>query len=218
MVTNIKIDDYEKLVYSIIKKYNYFGDLEDLYQVGMVGLLKACENYKSSFDTKFSTYAHTYILGEVLRYIRDNKSLKVSRDLIRLSSRIEKAREVLSQRLMRDVSNSEIAMFLEVDEKLIDEAVISSNLVKSLDYEVNDDGKELNLYDSVGYLEKGYNEEIMDLKDSLDSLTEDERKLIRYRYFEDRTQSDISSELGMSQVQVSRKETKILKKLRSKLN
>ena len=218
MVTNIKIDDYEKLVYSIIKKYNYFGDLEDLYQVGMVGLLKACENYKSSFDTKFSTYAHTYILGEVLRYIRDNKSLKVSRDLIRLSGRIEKAREVLSQRLMRDVSNSEIAMFLEVDEKLIDEAIISSNLVKSLDYEVNDDGKELNLYDSVGYLEKGYNEEIMDLKDSLDSLTEDERKLIRYRYYEDRTQSDISSELGMSQVQVSRKETKILKKLRSKLN
>lgn len=218
MVTNIKIDDYEKLVYSIIKKYNYFGDIEDLYQVGMVGLLKACENYKSSFDTKFSTYAHTYILGEVLRYIRDNKSLKVSRDLIRLSGRIEKAREVLSQRLMRDVSNSEIAMFLEVDEKLIDEAVISSNLVKSLDYEVNDDGKELNLYDSVGYLEKGYNEEIMDLKDSLDSLTEDERKLIRYRYYEDRTQSDISSELGMSQVQVSRKETKILKKLRSKLN
>ena len=218
MITNIKIDDYDKLVYSIIKKYNYFGDIDDLYQVGMVGLLKACENYKSSFDTKFSTYAHTYILGEVLRYIRDNKTVKVSRDLIRLSSRVEKARELLSQKLMRDVSNKEIAMFLEVDENLIDDAVISSNLVKSLDYELNDEGKELNLYDSVGYEEKGYNEEIIDLKDSLDSLTEDERQLIRYRYFEDRTQSDISSELGMSQVQVSRKETKILKKLRNKLN
>ena len=154
----------------------------------------------------------------MLRYIRDNNTLKVSRDLIRLSSRIEKAREVLSQKLMRDVSNREIANFLEVDERLVDDAVISSNLVKSLDYELNEDGKELNLYDSVGYKEKGYDEEIMDLKDSLDSLTDDERKLIRYRYFEDRTQSDISNELGMSQVQVSRKETKILRKLRNKLN
>lgn len=218
MITNISVTDYEKLVYSIIKKYSYFGEVEDLYQVGMIGLLKACENYKSSFDTKFSTYAHTYILGEVLRYIRDNNTLKVSRDLIRLSSRIEKAREVLSQKLMREVSNREIANFLEVDERLVDDAVISSNLVKSLDYELNEDGKELNLYDSVGYKEKGYDEEIMDLKDSLDSLTDDERKLIRYRYFEDRTQSDISNELGMSQVQVSRKETKILRKLRDKLN
>ena len=218
MITNISVKDYEKLVYSIIKKYSYFSDIEDLYQVGMVGLLKACENYNSSFDTKFSTYAHTYILGEVLRYIRDNNTLRVSRDLIKLNSRIEKARDILSQKLMRDVSNSEIASFLEIDENLVDDAIISSSIVRSLDYELNDDGKELNLYDSVGYEEKGYSSEFIDLKDSLESLSDDERKLIRYRYFEDRTQSDISNELGLSQVQVSRKETKILRKLRNKLN
>lgn len=218
MITDIKVEDYEKLVYSIIKKYSFFGEVDDLYQVGMMGLLKACDNYKCDFNTKFSTYAHTYILGEVLKYVRDNKVLRTSRELVKLNSRIEKTREILNQKLMREVSNSEIASFLEIDKSLVDEAIISANYVRSLDYELNEDGKELNLYDSLGYEEKSYSSEIMDLRDSLDSLSDDERKLIRYRYFEDRTQSDISSELGMSQVQVSRKETKILQKLRSKLN
>ena len=217
MVTDRIIDNYEKLVYSIINKYSFFGEIDDLYQVGMMGLLKACENYNSEFNTKFSTYAHTYILGEVLKYIRDNKAVRTSRDLIRLNSRIEKAREILSQKLMREVSNSEIASFLEIDEKLVDEAIIASNHVKSLDYELNDEGKELNLYDSIKYDEKGFDSEIIDLKDSLESLDEEERRLIRYRYFDNKTQSEISSELGISQVQVSRKEAKILQKLKKDL-
>lgn len=218
MITESRIEDYEKLVYSIINKYSFFGDVEDLYQVGMMGLLKASENYDTSFDTKFSTYAHSYIMGEVLKYIRENKTIKVNRDLIKLNSRIEKAREMLNQKLMREVSNSELASFLEIDENLVDEAVMSSNFVKSLDYELNDDDRELNLYDCVKYEEKGYDSDIMDLKDSLDSLSEEEKKIITYRYFDDRTQSDVSSELGMSQVQVSRSEAKILKKLKSKLS
>ncbi len=218
MITESRIEDYEKLVYSIINKYSFFGDVEDLYQVGMMGLLKASENYDASFDTKFSTYAHSYIMGEVLKYIRENKTIKVNRDLIKLNSRIEKAREMLNQKLMREVSNRELASFLEIDENLVDEAIMSSNFVKSLDYELNDDDRELNLYDCVKYEEKGYDSDIMDLKDSLDSLSEEEKKIITYRYFDDRTQSDVSSELGMSQVQVSRSEAKILKKLKSKLS
>lgn len=217
MATEIQIKDYDKLIYSIINKYSYFGEIEDLYQVGAIGLLKACENYKSCFNTKFSTYAHTYILGEVLKYIRDNKAVRVNRDLVRLSSRVEKTRELLNQKLMREVSNGEIAVFLGVDEELINEAIISSNFVKSLDYELNDEGKELSLYDSIKYEEKGYNSDLMDLRESLDNLDEEEKKIIKYRYFDDRTQSDISSELGMSQVQVSRSEAKILKKLKKDL-
>lgn len=217
MVTTEIISDYEKLVYSIINKYCFFGEIDDLYQVGMMGLLKACENYKSEYNAKFSTYAHTYILGEVLKYIRDNKALRTSRDLIKLNSRIEKTRELLSQKLMREVSNLEIANFLEVDVLLVDEAIIACNHVKSLDYELNDEGKELNLYDSIVYDEKGYNSEIIDLKDSLSSLDEEEKKIIKYRYYDDKTQSEVSNELGMSQVQVSRKEAKILQKLRRDL-
>ena len=116
-----------------------------------------------------------------------------------------------------EVTIQEIASFLEVDETLVEEAVVASNHVKSLDYELNDEGKELNLYDSIMYDEKGFDSEIIDLKDSLESLDEEERRLIRYRYFDDKTQSEISSELGISQVQVSRKEAKILQKLKKDL-
>lgn len=216
-MNNTTVKDYDKLIYSIINKYSFFGDIDDLYQVGMMGLLKACENYDSSFNTKFSTYAHTYILGEVLKYIRDNKVVRINRDLIRLSSRVEKVREMLNQKLMREVTNSEIANFLGIDEKLVDEAVVSSNFVKSLDYELNDEGRELNLYDSIKYEEKGFDGELIDLRDSIESLNDEEKKIIQYRYFDDRTQSDVSLELGMSQVQVSRKESKILQKLKKDL-
>ena len=218
MNTDISVKDYDKLIYSIINKYSFFGEVDDLYQVGMIGLLKACGNYNSEYNTKFSTYAHTYILGEVLKYIRDNKMVRVNRDLVKLNSKIEKVREVLSQKLMREATNGEIALFLEIDEGLVDEAQIASTYVKSLDYELNDEGRELNLYDSIKYEEKGFDSDLMDLRDSLNNLDEEEQKLIKYRYFDDRTQSDISMELGMSQVQVSRSEAKILRKLRDKLN
>lgn len=218
MIRDIVVEDYDRLIYSIINKYSYFGDVEDLYQVGVMGLLKAFDNYKSSFDTKFSTYAHTYILGEVLKYIRENKVLRASRDLVKLNNRVEKTRDLLMQKLMREVSNSEIANFLDIDESLINEAIVANSYVKSLDYELNEEGKELNLYDSISYEEKGYSSDVIDLKDSLDSLSDEERKIIRYRYFDDRTQSDISNELGLSQVKVSRYESKILRKLRNKLN
>ena len=122
------------------------------------------------------------------------------------------------QKFMREVSNSEIASFLGIDVNLIDDAMIANYYVKSLDYELTEEGKEMNLYDSVSYEEKGDNSDIMDLKKSLDSLSDDERRIIRYRYFDDRTQSDISNELGLSQVKVSRCESKILKKLRDKLD
>ena len=218
MIRDIVVEDYDRLIYSIINKYSYFGDVEDLYQVGVMGLLKAFDNYKSSFDTKFSTYAHTYILGEVLKYIRENKVLRASRDLVKLNNRVEKTRDLLMQKLMREVSNSEIANFLDIDESLINEAIVANSYVKSLDYELNEEGKELNLCDSISYEEKGYSGDVIDLKDSLDSLSDEERKIIRYRYFDDRTQSDISNELGLSQVKVSRYESKILRKLRNKLN
>ncbi len=218
MITDKEVLDYDKLIYSIINKYRFLGEIDDLYQVGIMGLLKACNNFDSSYDIKFSTYAHTYIVGEVLKYIRDNKAIKVNRDLIRLNVKVEKAREVLNQKLMREVTTSELSQFLGIDENLIDEAMLSSDFVKSLDYDLNDDeGKDLTLYDSIKYEESGYNSDLIDLHDSLQTLNDDEKKLIKYRYFDDRTQSDISSELGISQVQVSRTEAKILQKLKNKL-
>ena len=113
-----EILEYEKLVYSVVKKFQGY-DIEDLKQVGMVGLAKAYKNYKEGFNTKFSTYAYTYILGEVLSYIRESRSFKISKEYGSLYKKINEAKELLSQRLMREVSNFEIACFLEIDESLI---------------------------------------------------------------------------------------------------
>lgn len=211
------INDYERLVYSIIRKYSCGQDLDDLYQVGVIGLLKASENFDCSFNTKFSSYAHQYITGEVLKYIRENKVIKINKDMIKLYKSISKAKEILSQKLMREATNEEVALFLEMDVSQIDEACQASLYVKSLDYELNDEGKELNLYDSIKYEELGYNEEIMDLRREIENLPEEEQRLIISRYYQQKSQTETSKELGISQVQVSRYENKILTKLKNKL-
>lgn len=213
-----EILEYEKLVYSVIRKFQGY-DIEDLKQVGMVGLAKAYKNYKEGFNTKFSTYAYTYILGEVLSYIRESRSFKISREYGSLYKKINEAKELLSQRLMREVSNFEIACFLEIDESLIDEIILANSKVQSLDASLNEFGedKEINLYDFAKYNEKGYQAENIDLFMELDNLTEMEKELIYDRYFNDLTQSEVSKKLSMSQVQVSRNEAKILKKLRDRL-
>lgn len=214
----ISILDYERMVYSIIKKYNYNNsDLEDLYQVGMGALQKALQNYNKDKNCNFSTYSYLYIKGEILKYIRENKSIKVNKDSIRLNSLINKTKDMLEQKYERTVSLNEIATFLEIPLEMVNDAIISNEYVKSLEYELNDDGKELNLYDSIGYIEKGYDEDILDLKNELDKLDEFEKKIIDLRYYQGKTQQEISEELGMSQVQVSRKENKVLVKLRDRL-
>ena len=209
--------EYEKLVYSIIKKYEHFYDKEDLYQVGMIGLMNAYRHFDPKYQVKFSTYAFSYIVGEVSKYIREDKSIKVSKDLLKLNKSIEKAKEVLSQKLMRIPTDSELALFLEIDESKIVEARSATDFVRSLDFCLTDEGKELNLYDSIRQEEKQYNANIMDLKDQIKTLTKEEQQLIASRYFEEMTQQETSERLGMSQVQVSRKENNILTKLKDKL-
>ena len=233
--------NYEKLVYSIVSKYSYNkNDLEDLYQVGMIALQKALENYKEGYNSKFSTYAHFYIKGEVLKYIRENRLIKINKDYMKLNNLINKTKEVLTQKNMKEPSLEEIASFLEISVEKVIEANMANEYVKSLDYELNDEGRELDLYDSVGYIETGYDDNIIDflalkvtaefsskvednivnvedIQDAVEKLDDREKKLITLRYYEDKTQQETSRELGMSQVQVSRSETKILTKLRTKL-
>lgn len=210
--------NYEKLVYGIVSKYSYNkNDLEDLYQAGMIALQKALENYKEGYNSKFSTYAHFYIKGEVLKYIRENRLIKINKDYMKLNNLINKTKEVLTQKNMKEPSLEEIASFLEISVEKVIEANMANEYVKSLDYELNDEGRELDLYDSVGYIETGYDDNIIDLRNELEKLDDSEKKLITLRYYEDKTQQETSRELGMSQVQVSRNETKILTKLRTKL-
>ena len=202
----------EKIIYSIINKYTYYFDRDDLYQVGMLGLIDAYDNYNSNKNTKFSSFAYFYVL--VKEYIRKSNVIKVSRELIKLNSSIEKAKEVLTQRLGYIPSDEEIALFLEIDIRNIEEAKEATNLVASLDSE---NEEEINLYNTLGYTEQAYNEEILDLKIELENLNDFERNLIIKRYGQGLTQTEVSKELGINQVKVSREEKQILTRLRTRL-
>ena len=204
--------EYEGLVYGIINRYSSYFDKDDLYQVGMLGLVDAYRHYDSSLNTKFSTYAYYYILGEVRKFIKDSNLVKVSSDLIKLNSSVEKAKEAMSQSLGREPTLTELSLFLEIDEEKIEEARVASLDIRSLDYMVDDESNDL--YNSIISTDNGMNCEILDLKIALDGLSDDEKNLIISRYFDDLTQTETSRELGISQVQVSRKEGKILEKLK----
>lgn len=200
--------EYEGLVYSIIKKYVGHYELEDLYQVGMMGLCDAYKHYDSSYDVKFSSFAYYYIVGEVNKYIRESSGLKVSKKLIDLKRKIIAAKDVMSQSLGREATNLEISLFLEVDEDLIDKAFLATEEIQSIDDKIG-------FIDS--YKDNSIEADILDLKNEVEKLSDDEKKLILERYYHELTQSETSSVLGISQVQVSRNEAKILKKLKTRL-
>lgn len=198
--------DYDGLIYKIISKYPSRFDKDDLYQVGMIGLIDAYKHYDSTFGTKFSTFAYYYIVGEVNKYIRENSSIKVSKGLIELKQKILKCRDSMTQKLGRVPTNLEISLYLDEDEELINNALIATDEVTSIDEQVN----LLKSYDDTS-------PEVLDLKSEIGKLSINEQKLIYARYYEELTQSETSDILGMSQVQVSRNEAKVLKKLRESL-
>ena len=206
--------EYEGLVYSIINKYGYYFDRDDLYQVGMIGLINAFNNFDESYNIKFSSYAYYYVLGEVTKFVRENRSFKVSKEMIKLNSSIERCREVMDQRLGREPTDTEVSLFLEIEEEKVVEVRNLMQEVRSLDYQIDED---VSLYNSVMSFDSETRDDVLDLKEELSKLSDDEKRLIEARYYKDMTQSEVSRTLGMSQVQVSRKEGKILEKLKSRL-
>lgn len=198
--------DYEGLIYSIINKYPKRFERDDLYQVGMLGLIDAYKHFDSNQGTKFSTYAYYYIIGEVNKFIRESSSLKVSKNLIDLKKSIIKAKEVMSQRIGREATNTEIAVYLEVEEEMIDMALQATDEMESID----------DVYNVVKTYDKT-SPDLLDLRNEIMNLPSEERNLILARYYEELTQSETSDILGISQVQVSRCEAKILQKLRERL-
>lgn len=205
--------EYENLIYKMISKYKNF-DQEDLYQVAMLGLMNAKRNYKPDENTKFSTYAYYYILGEINTYIKASNPVKISQDLLRLKGSLTHAKEVMTQRLRREPTIEELSVFLEVPMDKIEEAMIATSAVESLDYTYDDEN---DLYNSFGQQETQMTEDFLDLKNAVQNLPKEEQALIVARYYEELTQQETSETLGMSQVQVSRKESKILQKLKTSL-
>lgn len=190
----------------------YF-DKDDLYQVGMIGLINAFNNFKNNMNTKFSTYAYFYILGEVKKYIRESKIIKVSKELSKLNVSVEKAKDVLRNKLGKEPSDYDIALFLEIDVKDVVDARCANLLLKSFDYETEESA----LYDYVGYEEDGYDVNNIMLKDEVERLGDIEKKLIYERFKNGLSQAEVAKKMGISQVSVSRLEKDVLIRLRTRM-
>ena len=210
ILTNL-IKENEKLIYSIINKYSYYFNIDDLYQVSVIGLINAYKNYNQDKNTKFSTYAYFYILGEVKNYIRESNYFKVSKDLVKLNTLIDKTSSYLEQKLLRTPTLEEISIYLKLDYSLLEEAQSISNLVKSLDDE--DDS----MYNYIGYEDNSLNSDVLDLKHEIDCLSDFEKSLIINRYEKGYTQKETSDIMNINQTKVCRTEKEILAKLRVRL-
>lgn len=214
---NELIEQNSRLIYSVVKMFGNNPNKEDLYQAGVLGMLKAFRNFNSNMDVKFTTYAYPYILGEVKKLVREDKGIKISRSISKLNYKIDKIASLLSQKLFREPTTKEIAEYLGIDEYYVVESINSRRELKSIDEPVISDSKDLTLHETLPSKNSDL-DMLISLRDEVTNLNEFEREIINNRYFKDNTQSETASLLGISQVQVSRKEQKILTKLKSKLS
>lgn len=211
------LDGNYPLIKSIVKRYLKKGiDYEDLYQLGCVGFLKAISNFDPKFNVKFSTYAVPMIAGEIKRFLRDDGEIKISRAIKQLSMKINKETERLSAMGKPAPTTKELAEMFNVDEADVVVAVDSSFCLISL-YEKTIDKQESspNLIDTIAKIEDEDRrlEHIM-LKKIIAELPSKERKVLLLRYFRGKTQTEIANMLGISQVQVSRIESKTLEHIK----
>ena len=215
------VEENTGLVWCIVKRfYNRGAEAEDLFQIGSIGLLKAIDKFDLSYDVKFSTYAVPMISGEIKRFLRDDGMIKVSRSLKELAHRAYSCEAVMQEKLGRDPTVTELAEELGVETEELTMALEASGDIESLHKPIyQKEGQEIRLMDKLPQKEEG-EEKILDhilLKQLLSYLDKEERQLIYLRYFADQTQSPVGKQMGISQVQVSRMEKKILKNLREQL-
>ena len=212
------VEENVGLIWCVVKRFYGRGlENEDLFQIGSIGLLKAIDKFDLSYDVKFSTYAVPMISGEIKRFLRDDGMIKVSRTLKELSYKIFQTREKLLDLLGREPTIEELAEKMQIDTEEIVEALEAGSEVESIYKPIHQkEGNEIRLMDKLE--EKEHREEkILDhmlLQQLLGTLEKEERTLIYMRYFQDKTQSQVGKELGISQVQVSRMEKKIMENLR----
>lgn len=218
------------LVYSVSRRFIGRGcELEDINQIGTIGLIKAIDKFDDSFDVRFSTYAVPMIAGEIKRFLRDDGMLKVSRSIKENGYRIKKASDELISKNGREATVEELAAATELSVEDVVMALDANTDVESIYRTVyQGDGSEIYLVDKITMADNAatsqgslpQQEKMLDiimLRQLLGELDETERKLISLRYYKEMTQSAVAAELGISQVQVSRLEKKILQKLRKNI-
>ena len=210
------------LVTSISKKFTNRGyEYEERYQIGCMGLVKAIKNFDEKYNVKFSTYAVPMIIGEIKRFLRDDGMIKVSRNVKSLAKKLHFDKEALTKELNREPTVEELAQFSGMDKEEILFALESSASMQYL-YEVihQDDGSPVLLIDklSENAIEDKNITEKLALKEALRNLDTKSRQIIVLRYFKDKTQIQVAKMLGISQVQVSRIEKKVLQEMRKQLD
>lgn len=201
------IKESEGLIYKIASKYSMYYNIEDLYQVGTIGVIKAYKNYKRDTSVKFSTYAYKYILGEIIEFIRCDRNIKVSEEYMSLYKRYLSIKSMLTSKLEREPSFSEISSFMEIDESVLRNVIETIAFTKSTDESDYDYGNDKR--------EEIDNKILLD--NELSSMDEFDRSLIEFRYYQGYTQSETADALGVSQVKVSRQEKLILSRMKSNI-
>lgn len=215
-MTNEQIMEYKNYIMSLTKYFEGYKSKEDLFQVGCIGLMRAYEKFDPSYGVKFSTYAYSHILGEMRKLVRNDKGIKISRDITKLNLKIEKINMLWLQKYMRMPTTLELSETLGVDESVIIDSLNTINILQSIDDPIYSDGKETTLHDYIRDPKEDINT-LLALKEELKQLTDEERKIIEGRYIYNFTQGEIAKKLGMTQVQVSRKEKKIKQKIKEEL-
>lgn len=209
------------LIWSIVRRFAGRGhEMEDLFQIGSIGILKAIDKFDLSYDVKFSTYAVPMITGEIKRFLRDDGMIKVSRSLKETAMKARVAQETLNKSLGREPTLEEVACEVGVSGEELAASLEAGAEVESIYKTIyKSDGNSIYLIDKLDEGENP-NEEIINrmvLKELIEGLEPKEQQIIIRRYFHNQTQSQIAADLGISQVQVSRLEKKILKSMREKL-
>ena len=211
-----------KLVLSILRKYNNRTDnMDDLFQIGCIGLIKAIENFDLSHEVKFSTYAVPMILGEVKRYLRDNSSIRIARSIKDIAYKALKLKEELSSDLGREPTITEISKIMDLSELEIGSAIDAMKDTVSMSEPIYNDGGDV-IYLADQLADKGddmYDLDIkISLKDALSKLKDKEKDIIEKRYLIGKTQMELSEELGISQAQISRIEKNALENIRKMID
>lgn len=217
---NTLIEDNLRLVHHVVKRFVGRGvELQDLFQIGTIGLIKAVDHFDLDREVQFSTYAVPMILGEIKRFLRDDGMVKVSRSLKENAYRIKKEQEEFIKVHGREPLVNELSFRLNISPEDIVEALEAGMEVESLQREIyRSDGSHTTLGEQVQDT-RNEKEELLNhmvLNQLMNELEPEEREIILLRYMENRTQTEVANRLGTSQVQISRYEKKILKKLREK--
>lgn len=214
---NDMIKLYENKILYIVNKYANNYNKEDLLSAGKMGLIKASKNYDENSNASFSTFCELYIKGEILDYIRKDKNIKVSRDFYRLKRKIDIATNHYFESKKRYPNIEELSYIVgESKEKIL--TVLNTNQnIKSLDDVIKSDNEDLCIKDTVSRKDNVDIIDLISLKDALNTLSEEEKNIIKERYYNGKTQSELAKELNTTQVKVYRMERKILDELNYKM-